>query len=520
MKKIISLLLVLATVLSCFMLTVSADDMIVSDEGRLPFEDVKSNHWFYQSVGFCYANEIIKGMNEYTFGWNGNLTRAQFVLMLANLEGVDTSTYTVTQFPDVKSSHWYYGAVAWAYGEGIVSGMNDGSFAPNKPLSRAELAVIMKNYMDGKYELEVSDSVLDKFTDKPKSEYWYYEAMKFAVSAELLSGNSDGTLASTGTVTRAQAAVIFRSFMLKYFFGSCEHQFSEARCTEPAVCGKCGLVDDLPMGHFLTAYNCVTGGKCFICEEEVTPSKTLHDFAPATCTKPRTCTRCSETRGEVKGHNFKAATCTAPKTCTVCGAKEGAAKGHIWKSATCSTPKTCIVCNAVEGTALGHGSLNGACQYCGKISFTSGYDKVAYYIKNNGIFDQFSTYSLIHDHGNSITLLSYHTSIDMFTVNNVYYFDDGSYETVQIQIKRGYSVYEYSYVYFDGTKDTFVGYGKLDAATFTEKTKEGFSEYRGTYDKIYTENVNEALREMLTDSDNMLRGWSYGTLADLGFKVF
>ncbi|MBR4880282.1 MAG: S-layer homology domain-containing protein, partial [Clostridia bacterium] len=99
----------------------SAKDTVISDEGRLPFEDVKNEYWYYKSAEFCYANGIIKGMNEYTFAPIGTLTRAQFVTMLANLESVDTSIYSVDKFTDVKSSHWYYGAVAWAYNEGIVS---------------------------------------------------------------------------------------------------------------------------------------------------------------------------------------------------------------------------------------------------------------------------------------------------------------------------------------------------------------------------------------------------------------
>ncbi|MBQ4601730.1 MAG: S-layer homology domain-containing protein, partial [Clostridia bacterium] len=125
MKKLISLLLVLATVLSCFVLTVSADETtVVSDEGRLPFEDVKDSHWFAEAVTFCYANEIIKGMNDYTFGWNGNLTRAQFLQMLATIDGADLTGYQVSGFDDVKPNHWYYPAVAWAYETNLTSGVS------------------------------------------------------------------------------------------------------------------------------------------------------------------------------------------------------------------------------------------------------------------------------------------------------------------------------------------------------------------------------------------------------------
>lgn len=53
-----------------------------------------------------------------------------------------------------------------------------------------------------------------------------------------------------------------------------------------------------------------------------------HDWQPATCTQPETCSKCEKTRGEALGHTWVAATCTEPKTCSVCGATSGTALGH------------------------------------------------------------------------------------------------------------------------------------------------------------------------------------------------
>lgn len=310
MKRIISCLLVFATLLSCCMLTVSSDGQEVSVGGCLPFEDVKASHWFTPYISFCYANGIINGMTEHTVVPNGTLTRAQFVTMLANLEGVDTNSYSVSVFTDVTKTHWYYGAIAWAYSEGIVNGMNENTFAPNKTLTRAELSSVMYSYMKEKYGVEINESALDNFTDKPKSEYWYYNAMVYAVSAGLISGNNDGTLAATGNVTRAQAAVIFKSFMEKYFYGACEHVFSKANCTSGATCTKCSLIDGLPNGHILSKYDSVSGGKCSVCGIEVGHDKTVHNYVEATCTEPMTCTRCGAERGEALGHNYVKNICT------------------------------------------------------------------------------------------------------------------------------------------------------------------------------------------------------------------
>lgn len=82
--------------------------------------------------------------------------------------------------------------------------------------------------------------------------------------------------------------------------------------------------------------------------------KCEHEWAEATCTEPKTCTKCKETEGEPLGHNWKAATCEEPEICTRCGETRGNAKGHTWKDATCTAPKTCSVCGKTEGKALGH----------------------------------------------------------------------------------------------------------------------------------------------------------------------
>ena len=64
-------------------------------------------------------------------------------------------------------------------------------------------------------------------------------------------------------------------------------------------------------------------------------------------------------------HSYADATCTAPKTCTKCGATEGQAAGHTYADATCTAPKTCTKCGATEGQPAGH-SLTATCTGCGQ----------------------------------------------------------------------------------------------------------------------------------------------------------
>lgn len=83
-------------------------------------------------------------------------------------------------------------------------------------------------------------------------------------------------------------------------------------------------------------------------------------------------------------HTYKSATCTKPKTCSKCGKTIGSKLGHSYKEATCTRPKTCTVCGTMSGNALGHNYVLGECtickdyskSYCPKLYFTGDMSKI------------------------------------------------------------------------------------------------------------------------------------------------
>lgn len=97
-----------------------------------------------------------------------------------------------------------------------------------------------------------------------------------------------------------------------------------------------------------------------------------HEWKEATCTEPKTCSKCNETEGEALGHTWADATCAKPKTCTVCGEVEGEALAHTWVDATCAEPKHCSVCGETEGEPLEHTlteanyQQSATCEVCGE----------------------------------------------------------------------------------------------------------------------------------------------------------
>lgn len=77
-----------------------------------------------------------------------------------------------------------------------------------------------------------------------------------------------------------------------------------------------------------------------------------HEWTDATCTVPKTCSKCGETEGEVLNHEWTDATCSAPKTCSICAKTEGVALAHELTEANYQQPATCNVCGESEGTTL------------------------------------------------------------------------------------------------------------------------------------------------------------------------
>jgi hypothetical protein len=105
-----------------------------------------------------------------------------------------------------------------------------------------------------------------------------------------------------------------------------------------------------------------------------------HAFSEATCTEPETCSRCGETRGEALGHDYAEATCETPETCSRCGIRRGEPLGHAYREATCLAPETCARCGQTRGEPLGHSMTDATFQTpatCTRCGITEGEPKTA-----------------------------------------------------------------------------------------------------------------------------------------------
>ena len=167
--------------------------------------------------------------------------------------------------------------------------------------------------------------------------------------------------------------ILLLALSIAVTLGACclRHEWTEATCTEPKTCAKCGKTEGEALGHEWTEATCAEPKTCTVCGA-TEGGLAEHTWTEATCTEPKTCTVCGATEGDLAEHTWTEATCTEPKTCTVCGATEGGLAEHTWTEATCTEPKTCTVCGATEGEALGHTAgkpdctENAVCSVCGE----------------------------------------------------------------------------------------------------------------------------------------------------------
>ena len=109
-------------------------------------EDIQT-HWAKGNILWSMEQGLFKGVTETTFEPNGSMTRAMFVTVLGRFAGVTEEDFDAQQaaglYTDVQPERYYAPYVLWATRYGIANGMGDGSFAPNDPITREQMATFM-----------------------------------------------------------------------------------------------------------------------------------------------------------------------------------------------------------------------------------------------------------------------------------------------------------------------------------------------------------------------------------------
>lgn len=205
-QRILSALLALCIVFSLVptALAEKADD----------FTDVSRSDWYYQFVDYVTSKGYFNGVADKTFAPADNMTRAMFVTVLFRFDGAKGDR-SQSAFTDVAPGEWYTDAINWAAANRIVDGVGDGKFAPNDPITRAQMCTMIERYLAlykkaWKVTLPETGSV-SVMVDENAIPAYALAAVKQCQRHGLVNGFEDGTFRPNELSTRAQvAAVIYR----------------------------------------------------------------------------------------------------------------------------------------------------------------------------------------------------------------------------------------------------------------------------------------------------------------------
>ena len=180
------------------------------DEPPVVFADVNEQDWFYHAVQYMALRKLMSGTGNDQFSPQQPTNRAMMVTMLYRLAG-EPEVQKAASFNDVPVGSYYADAVAWAEANGLTNGVGAGAFAPERVLSRQELASMLYRFAQFQGLDVTAKGKISHFADQPDS--WARSAMEWCVGIGVINGTSQTTLSPLSGATRAQMAVIFSRFL-------------------------------------------------------------------------------------------------------------------------------------------------------------------------------------------------------------------------------------------------------------------------------------------------------------------
>ena len=182
---------------------------------NVDFLDVSRTDWFYYDVRYVCENGLMNGTSRNRFSPYGTATRGMLVTILYRMEN-EPRCFGSAAFSDVKPGAYYEKAVVWASQNNIVSGYTDGTFRPDAPVTREQLASILYRYTlyRGQDVSAGETTSLTGYGDAQAVSSYALPAMRWACGTGILQG-ANGKLNPSGLATRAQLAAMLHRYLTK-----------------------------------------------------------------------------------------------------------------------------------------------------------------------------------------------------------------------------------------------------------------------------------------------------------------
>ncbi|WP_374724535.1 S-layer homology domain-containing protein [Calidifontibacillus erzurumensis] len=195
------------TVASAFFITAAATPFMSENvQAASKFKDIPSGAFYEKAVQHLSEKGVIGGYNDGTFKPNKAVTRAEAAKMLAYDLGLEAPTETSTNFKDVKKGDWYYEPVMALSQAGGISGYENGTFGPNKTITRAEMSSMLVKAYGIQANIEGEQT---PFTDVPPTS-WFAGAVQTLYKNNITSGKSQTKFAPNDPVTRGEIAAFIQ----------------------------------------------------------------------------------------------------------------------------------------------------------------------------------------------------------------------------------------------------------------------------------------------------------------------
>jgi hypothetical protein len=185
------------------------------------FKDI-GGLWNEEQVKKLAARGIVKGKKDGTFGPHEPVSRIQFAVMLTRALGLYSESEYRQQFSDVSGKEWFVPELLSAVEAGIIKGKNDGTFAPNDPITREQAAAMLGRAMRavGYEPLKLDETKnVDNFRDVQQIT-WAREDVNLLLQANVLSGKADGSFAPRSYTTRSQMVKLLDQFLVFTEYGN------------------------------------------------------------------------------------------------------------------------------------------------------------------------------------------------------------------------------------------------------------------------------------------------------------
>lgn len=168
------------------------------------FSDVRADAWYAPAVAYCRSSGLMNGTGEGTFSPERAVTRGMLAVMLHRMAGTPEAG-DGGGFTDVAPDAWYAPAIRWTCAAGVMNGYGNGLFRPEEPVAREEMVTALWRYAGCAAGGEAD------FPDGEEIAPYARQAVAWAVSAGVVTGFPDGRFAPRASVTRAQAAVMLQN---------------------------------------------------------------------------------------------------------------------------------------------------------------------------------------------------------------------------------------------------------------------------------------------------------------------